>query len=394
MSDRHNIFGEPERPRPAQTGPGTEQRQRIPLVKMKDDDGGRGQRPPQQGKQRRNRLLLVILADILLAGLLILIFFMTEFITPEAQGNGDTPDSSIVTESSTPAPTDTVAVNSAKPNNGSATPSPNKTATLSGMWRTKFADKFTSGEVVKTDTSYKSANINITVTKTSESNQTYYVADIYLADIKYFKTWLGGQTDKTATSDHVDAVSTQLGGIVAINGDYFLNNKGLLIRNGKDVGLLISGYGDVKTSRDSLVMYKDGTMKTFTAKEFDINKVKSESPYQVWSFGPELLDNNGQAMTTFNSTVNTANPRTAIGYYEPGHYCFVVVDGRDGAGRGHLDGFTTTQLSQFFHDKLKCKVAYNLDGGGSSQIAFMGKRINLPCSDFRKVCDMLYITDK
>ncbi len=40
-------------------------------------------------------------------------------------------------------------------------------------------------------------------------------------------------------------------------------------------------------------------------------------------------------MTEFNSTLGKANPRTAVGNYEPGHYCFLVVDGRQ---PGYSDG--------------------------------------------------------
>ena len=48
----------------------------------------------------------------------------------------------------------------------------------------------------------------------------------------------------------------------------------------------------------------------------------------VWSFGPMLLDGEGRSMHEFDTTVAAANPRTSIGYYEPGHYCFVAADGR------------------------------------------------------------------
>ena len=50
------------------------------------------------------------------------------------------------------------------------------------------------------------------------------------------------------------------------------------------------------------------------------------------------------------------------------------------------------QMSQLFYD-LGCKVAFNLDGGGSAAMAFMGKIANKPTSNYRKVDDMLYITD-
>ena len=44
-----------------------------------------------------------------------------------------------------------------------------------------------------------------------------------------------------------------------------------------------------------------------------------------YSFGPSLLDSNGNALTSFtNSNVTKANPRTGVGQIEPGHLIFIV----------------------------------------------------------------------
>jgi exopolysaccharide biosynthesis protein len=57
-------------------------------------------------------------------------------------------------------------------------------------------------------------------------------------------------------------------------------------------------------------------------------EIESGKVWQIFYFGPMLLDEEGHAMKKFNSDVNPVNPRSVIGYYEPGHYCFLVVDGR------------------------------------------------------------------
>jgi exopolysaccharide biosynthesis protein len=126
----------------------------------------------------------------------------------------------------------------------------------------------------------------------------------------------------------------------------------MVVRNGKL-------YRETESSADVLVMNYDGTMQTFSPDEFDMEKIKSEGAYQVWTFGPMLLKD-GQPMTKFNSTVTGLNPRTAVGYFEPGHYCFVVVGGRQ---EGYSEGYTMVQLSQLMYD-LGCTTAYNLDGAG------------------------------
>ena len=71
-----------------------------------------------------------------------------------------------------------------------------------------------------------------------------------------------------------------------------------------------------------------------------------------------------------STAVSYPNPRSAIGYYEPGHYCFVVVDGRQS---GYAKGMSIPELAALF-EELGCTKAYNLDGGGSAVMVFNHKR--------------------
>ena len=92
-------------------------------------------------------------------------------------------------------------------------------------------------------------------------------------------------------------------------------------------------------------------------------------------------------MTKFDSDVPGANPRSAIGYYEPGHYLFVLVDGRQA---NYSKGMTLTELSQIFEDR-GCKVAYNFDGGYSALMYFNGDVYSKPAQGGREVSDIVYI---
>ena len=83
----------------------------------------------------------------------------------------------------------------------------------------------------------------------------------------------------------------------------------------------------------------------------------------------------------------SANPRTAIGYYEPGHYCLVVVD-----WRGESAGITLPDLSRLFYD-LGCTAAYNLDGGNSSVMVWQDAVINDPSGGGRESSDALLIAE-
>ena len=162
-------------------------------------------------------------------------------------------------------------------------------------------------------------------------------------------------------AQHADA-------IVSVNGDWCNNQKeGLLVRNGEL-------YHSEQTTNDICVLFYDGTMKTYPYDQYSAEEVIAALPYQSWKFGPELLDVNGAVKAKFNtsSEIMYENPRTGIGYFEPGHYCFVVVDGRQS---GYSKGLTMTEFAQIFAD-LGCKAAYNLDGGQSSVMTFNGKMAN------------------
>ena len=247
----------------------------------------------------------------------------------------------------------------------------------SGMWGEKFADKFTDGEVIRTDDSYISENINVTITHVEEQGLSYHVADIYISDIKYLRSAFGqkGYGSRSLTAD----IAAANNAVVAISGDYYsARQEGIVVRN----GML---YRETRFE-DVCILLGDGRMLTLANKDVDIEQLREAAPWQVWSFGPMLLEN-GKAMTRFTSDVVRKNPRSAIGYVEPGHYYFVQVDGRGGNGSR---GMTMTELAGLF-ESLGCETAYNLDGGQTAGIAWCGELISFPYG--RSVSDIIYITD-
>ena len=247
----------------------------------------------------------------------------------------------------------------------------------SGMWGEKFADKFTDGEIIRTENSYQSAHVNISFERIEADGIIYHVADIYLSDLHYL-TSAFGRGGFNAGIEDMESSAQNAGAILALSGDHYFGNSGVVVRNG--VSYRESRFQDV------CVLLSDGTMVTMTNAELDLDNLREAAPYQVWSFGPELLDDEGHAMTRFNSVVLKRNPRSAIGYYEPGHYCFVEVDGRIPSSRG----MTMEQLSQLFED-LGCVSAYNLDGGQSAGIVWQGQQISYRYN--RNIADMICIVD-
>ena len=341
--------------------------------------------PVREKLPRRNRpVWQLIIQDILLTGLVLCVFATFHHVIPRLTAKNvqmPTPSSVI----SSPAPAETSAPEVTAPEN---TPEPtpevidNRTE-----WQKKFAEHFTE-EVVITENSYTSPNIAITmstITIDDPSPTVCYVADIYIAQIENFQTyWANGQLSYYGEENSL-SMAINSGAILSINGDYADNQRsGFLVRNGEI-------YYDDQTTYDICVLYYDGTMETFSPSEYAVDDILAKAPYQVWNFGPELLDENGQPKQSYNTSdaISWENPRSGIGYYEPGHYCFITVDGRQ---NGYSRGLEIERFAKLFAD-LGCTVTYNLDGGQSAVMTFDQRVYNQPYLGGRNSGDILLIRE-
>lgn len=169
-------------------------------------------------------------------------------------------------------------------------------------------------------------------------------------------------------------------------------HSGLVVGNGE----LLRNKPNGK--RDLCVLYRSGVMETIPAADIDTEALLANAGaiWQTFLFGPMLLDEEGHAMTEFNSDVASINPRSALGYYEPGHYCFVQVDGRSTASaieeKKISRGMTLAQLSALM-ESLGCTAAYNLDGGQSSLLWFGDTVISTPYHGGRHLGDIVVIRE-
>ncbi len=271
-------------------------------------------------------------------------------------------------------------------------------------WHVKFADQFTD-TVVSTDTSYTSPDVAIHLTEHSydsgvldNSEQgkhrkygtkvSYVLADIYIGDITCFQTAFAQDMYGIGYSEKLTDMSARMQSILAVNGDSYNNNRhkdnGTIIRNGVV-------YRKKQTDMETCVLNWDGTMQIYQPQDMTADTLLENGAYQSWVFGPSLLDEQGKAKTDFLTWkyIKESHPRTAIGYYEPGHYCLLVVDGRQDASRGM---FLEEEAAVF--EQLGCKAAYNLDGGHCSFMTLQDKIANHPYKAEHEIPDGIFILDK
>jgi exopolysaccharide biosynthesis protein len=217
------------------------------------------------------------------------------------------------------------------------------------------------------------------------------VADVLLSDATKLSNAFAndqfGQNIIETTSD----IAAENNAIFAINGDYYgFREDGIIIRNGVI-------YRDLP-ARTGLAFYRDGTMQVYAETSTSAQELLDAGVWNTLSFGPALLENAQpvsnlgavEVDTNFgNHSIQGNQPRTGIGIIAPNHFVFIVVDGRS---KGYSRGVSLAEFAQIFQS-LGCTTAYNLDGGGSSTMYFMGRVVNNPLgrNKERGTSDILYI---
>ncbi len=236
----------------------------------------------------------------------------------------------------------------------------------------------TTEPAIITERSYQDANISLSIAEYREHDTTIYAADIILSSPALLKTALAQDAYGRNVTQKTSAIAQEHGAILAINGDYYgSRERGFVIRNGVTYRESSMGY-------DALAIMKDGSFRMENEDDTSAKALLAEGAMHVFSFGPMLVKN-GEIAVTAEDEVGKAmanNPRTAIGMIEPGHYVFIVSDGRT----RQSEGLTLLQLAEFMQS-LGVTAGYNLDGGGSSTMVFMGEVINNPTTNGRKITE-------
>jgi exopolysaccharide biosynthesis protein len=258
------------------------------------------------------------------------------------------------------------------------------------------ASTSTKDAVYTDDWHYQSSTLSISITQVTQGSGsemlTYFVADVILSDATQVTSAFAENSFGRNIIDYTSTIAEENNAIFAINGDYYgFRSDGIEIRNSVI-------YRDLP-ARTGLAFYKDGTMKVYDETETSAEELLEEGVWNTLSFGPALVEDGMVATkldrveidTNFgNHSIQGENPRTGVGIVNANHFVFVVVDGRD---TGYSRGATLTEFAQIFKD-LGCTDAYNIDGGGSSTMYFLGRVVNNPLgrNKERGTSDILFIS--
>ena len=231
----------------------------------------------------------------------------------------------------------------------------------------------------------QSTDMEITRTVTKDRDgapQIYFIAHIRMRDNQH-RSAFGHETRSGRTTGKAYGIARRYGAVLAITGDNMVNfDEAWELKS----SLIRDGYVYMKKSGESVMAWNERTLNfdLFDTDTFTIDDLLERGYRDVYCFGPILVSNGEVAPRLSKHRLGGHNPRTGVGMVEPGHIVVIVVDGKN---KGVATGMELEPFAELFKNE-GCVTAYNLDGGMSTDIVFMGEHLR-ERDEKRNLPDML-----
>lgn len=210
----------------------------------------------------------------------------------------------------------------------------------------------------------------------------YFVAEIRVPKgVQPFRTYPFAE-NRTVNRDAFKAkqsdIARQHNLVLAFGADYYIYRTGRPgVRTGVEIrdGEILFDDPPTRTKLtypplDMMALYPNGDMKVFEQSEVTAAELVFSGVTDVFTFGPVLI-RDGEVNMSYENFGYNPEPRVQIGMVEPGHYYLLVVEGRTKVSRG-----IKCRDGAFILKELGCETAFNLDGGWTSSVIFMGQQLN------------------
>lgn len=240
---------------------------------------------------------------------------------------------------------------------------------------------------------YEDPSIHVTrqserVTLPDGEETRLYVLRIKIADASQLRTTSMQGFDKIGRVGNIEVMSNRVNAVVAFGGDYYCGDANrFVLRQG------IVYKESMGSNLDLLLIDEDGDFHVILAEEhpetMEKTEVDGKKVVNALCFGPALIKN-GEKNANLDSAPTHCNPeeeheRLALCQIGPLEYMVVACAHR---------GLTLPELTDMILMlEPNVQQAYNLDGGISTQLLFLGRRINntsRPAEDNRKLVDIVY----
>lgn len=225
-----------------------------------------------------------------------------------------------------------------------------------------------------------STHIEITLERYYDSN--CFIARITTSDPHLLRTCFAGD-DRHNVGVMTD-VSAEHDAVFMVNADWSFNefSSNFVIRNGEVIKEDITEWA----GGTYFCIMDDGHLDFFKSHT-PVQKAVEAGVRHCFTFWDDNLFKNGEPHAGHGGIA----PRTFMGEVPRDddllEYVIVVADGR----RKESKGLTLMQEAEILYDK-GCNIGYNLDGGGSSEMVFDGKILNVPSDGHeRRDHDFIYV---
>ncbi len=289
------------------------------------------------------------------------------------------PDEIEAEQTPTPAATDTAAPEPTAVVEATPTPHP-----FTGHFRQEDDPE----EVVVFDADngiyeYHSDTLGIEIRRVTKTDPplVYFVAHIYMRDVDAYRSGFGSARQNGRDPLDACTMARRYRAVLGITGDNLMHseyNRGLFIRDGRVFRSM--------TAVPVMVLTDDLSMRIYQKEDRTMLNEIEDGAQTTYAFGPALIIDGELCENVDEDRVGWRNPRAGLGLVEPGHFVAIVVDGRLS---GYSHGVILSEYAQIFKDE-NCVMAYNLDGGASATMVFMGEYLNLRSEKhYRRVPDQL-----
>ena len=238
---------------------------------------------------------------------------------------------------------------------------------------------------------YEDESLRIEIWEDQVDKTRVHLARVTIADPSQLRTAPAYDFSRDQTAP-TTTIAQRVNAVLAINGDYYsyqATRGGYMIRQGqmyinkpikgRDV-LVIAGNGDFYIERE----INDETLAKYDAIGGIVNS---------FNFGPGIIID-GELCDRFKSVYNMAEDKAAracICQVERGKLesLCVVSEGTDDSKGG---GLTLEEFTNYVAT-LGVQNAYNLDGGNSSALIYLGEKINAKSNPrHRPLSDIIYFS--
>ena len=239
------------------------------------------------------------------------------------------------------------------------------------------------------ETRYEDESLRVEITEQMVDTTRVVIARVRIADPSQLRTAPAYAFDRDQTAP-MTAIAQRVNAVLAINGDYYSYQAargGYMIRQGvqyinrpirgRDV-LIIDGRGDFHIEHE--------ITKDTPAKYEELGGIVNS-----FNFGPGLVVD-GVVLNRFKFAHNASETKAArsciaqVKRGEPEYLCIVTESSDDSVG----GGLTLEQFTGFVAS-LGVENAYNLDGGTSAALIYLGEKItSVDDRDHRPLSDIIY----